>query len=294
MARRRAVRRGLPAAVVAVLVIALAAAVIALAALAIERGRGVEPTGGARPAPSFSFGADASPSPTETVEIDLTAPGPAERFFAVGDGVLWRATAGECGGDAPVIERSDDDGESWADVTPTYREIRQVRDLIGFAETEADIVADLGEDCETQALRTFTQGTFWSPYDDLLPRSTYLDGTTVADDGERYEAPCDQPWSLRTAASLTAVICDGTASVWQDGAWFEVGTDVVSLDVFDGEVVGAVVDADCDGVQVTTLGAEDEPIGCAAVADPTAPAALALTDVGVRVWSGDDLVALER
>lgn len=284
----------MPSAVIAVLVVALTVAVGALVALALDRGRGSGADTVAQPAPSIDSSPSSTPTPTPTATAEEpTAPDDAERFLAVGVGAMWRATAGRCGDAAPVIERSDDDGDTWSDVTPAYRDIAQLRDLTPFAETEADIVADVGADCETQALRTFTKGRFWSPYDDLLPQSTYLDGSTVVIDGNRLDAPCEQPWGLRTSGKTAAFICDGTAYEITGGETTEIGDGVTALDVGDGQIIGALVRSDCDGLQVSSLAPDAAPLECLDV-DADGPVALAVTADAIRVWAGDDLVSTTR
>lgn len=286
MARRSAVRRGLPSVVVAILVVALTVAVGGLVALALQRGQGAPPQRVAEPLPTLS----PSPSPSAETTPAIAPPVAAERFVAVGDGVIWRATAGECGGTAPVIERSADDGDTWEDVTPTYRGIAQVRDLLPFADTQATVIADVGDDCETQALRTFTDGTFWSPYDDLLAEATYLTGSTVVIDGVALDAPCARPWGLRAAADTVAFICDGTAYETTEGRTTRLGDGVTALDLSDGSLVAATVTPDCDGLQLT---ADGEPLACVD-ADAAAPSALALTDDAIWLWNGDALRSTPR
>ncbi|WP_065570916.1 hypothetical protein [Microbacterium oleivorans] len=292
MARRSPARRGVPSAVVAILVVALTVAVGALVVLALDRGRGTDTDAVAKPAPSIGLDPSPTPSPTASAATP-DEPGAAERFLAVGAGAMWRATAGACGDDAPTVERSDDDGDTWTDVTPAYRGIAQVRDLTPFAETEADLVADMGPDCETQALRTFTKGRFWSPYEDLLPQSTYLDGATVVIDGTRIDAPCERPWGLRASGDTTAFICDGAAYAITQGTTTEVGNGVTALDVRDGQIVGALVRPDCNGLQVAPLTPDAAPLGCLN-ADADGPVALAVTADSIRVWAGDDLVSMAR
>ncbi|CAL4860789.1 hypothetical protein [Microbacterium sp. MM2322] len=291
MARRSTVRRGLPSVVVAILVVALTVAVGALVVLALQRAQGDSVPSGAQSAPPVAS-TPPSPSPSASA-VALTPPGAAERFLAVGADMIWRATAGVCGGDPPVLERSDDGGDTWADVTPTYRGIAQIRDLLPFADTEADLVADVGDDCETQALRTFTQGTFWSPYDDLLAQSTYLDGASVIVDGTALDAPCAQPWGLRASGDTAAFICDGTAYATTDGRTSPIGTGVRALDVLDGTVVGATTAPDCDGIQLAVLSPDPEPLACVE-GDAAAPLALSLTADTITVWAGDELVRTAR
>ncbi|MFS0868192.1 hypothetical protein AB3M83_12770 [Microbacterium sp. 179-B 1A2 NHS] len=287
-------RGGLPSVVIGALVVVLVVVVAVLVALAIDRGRGMPPTAGRSPVPSFSSGESDTPTPTAAPAPAIEAPGSGERFLAAGDGVVWRATAGECRSAAPVVERSDDAGDTWEDVTPSYRDIAQVRDLTSFAETEADLVADVGDECETQALRTFTQGTFWSPYDDLLAGSTYLIDRTVVDDGEQFDAPCDEPWGLRAARDITVVICDGTAHQYRDGTWEDLASGVAAVSVSDGEIFAAIVDEGCDGLQVARLDDDAEPLECLSEAEPTAPTALDVTADAVWVWNGDEIASIER
>ncbi|MCO7203578.1 hypothetical protein NH287_08745 [Microbacterium sp. CnD16-F] len=295
MARRSRVRRGLPSVVVAVLVVALTVAVGGLVVLALQRTQGMDPERVARPAasvPAASLPVD-SPSPTASAPPAVTAPAAAERYLAAGTDVLWRATAGACGGDAPVIERSDDDGATWTDETPLYRDIAQVRALRSVADTQATAVADVGEDCETQALRTFTDGAFWSPYDDVLARSDYLVGTDVVIDGDTLAAPCAEPWGLRSSAGTVAFICVGTAYATADGETTAISTDVVALDTLDGEIIAATRTPECDGLLLTSLTSDTDPLACV-TADAATPAALAITPDAVLLWTGDDLTTVPR
>lgn len=291
MARRSPVRRGLPSVVVAVLVVALTVAVGGLVALALQRGQGTpvadrtaDPVPATTPSPSTT----ASSQPTA-----IAAPGAAERFLAVGDGVIWRATAGSCGATAPVVERSDDDGATWEDATPTYRDIAQVRALTPLADTQATAIADVGDDCETQALQTFTDGAFWSPYEKVLAASTYLEADAVVIDGTALAAPCAEPWSLRASGDTVAFVCDGTAYETTGGQTTPIGDGVVALDIHDGDVIAASVAPDCDGLQLTALSGDGQEIACVD-ADAAAPTALALTDDAIWLWNADALTSAPR
>lgn len=291
MARRSPVRRGLPSVVVAVLVVALTVAVGGLVALALQRGQGApvadrtaDPVPAATPSPS------PSPSASPTA---ITAPGTAERFLVVGDDVIWRATAGSCGTTAPVVERSDDNGATWDDVTPTYRDIAQVRALTPLADTQATAIADVGDGCETQALQTFTDGAFWSPYEKVLVRSTYLADGTVVIDGTALTAPCAEPWGLRTSGDAAVFVCDGTAYETTGGQTSRIGDGVVALDIHDGEIVAASVAPECDGLQLTALSGDRQEIACVD-ADAAAPTALTLTDDAIWLWNGDALTSTPR
>ncbi|MFI8632502.1 hypothetical protein ACIGEP_07915 [Microbacterium sp. NPDC077663] len=292
MARRSPVRRGLPSVVVAVLLVALTVAVGGLVVLALQRGQGTTTERVADPLPVVS------PSPSVTASSAppvVAAPGSAERFLAVGDGVIWRATAGICGDTAPVVERSVDEGATWTDETPTYREIGQVRSLLPFADTQATLVADVGDDCDIQALQTFTDGAFWSPYEEVLAKTAYLADDTVVIDGTSLSAPCAQPWGLRASGDTVAFVCDGTAYETVAGQTTRLADGVVALDVHDGAVVAATVTPDCDGLQLSTLSTAGnaEAIACTD-ADPASPIALALTDDAIWLWKGDALTSTPR
>lgn len=284
---------------------ALTLVVVALTALALQHDRSsqtaVAPTAG--PVPSFSFRGEARPDATDSPAptASPTAIGAAERFLArSSEGTLWRATAGACNGEEPVVERSDDDGATWVDVTPRSRGIAQVRALSGLSGADAELVVDLA-DCTPQLLRTFTQGRFWDPYPDLLARATYPAGSapTVLDSpsGE-IPLPCAAPASVRVGAQQTAVICEGVP-------YTRVGTgafaplplaNAVALDVLGRETAVARVDAGaCDGaLSLSWVDAAGvvSATECVAGTDPAAPAAVAAFDDETVVWSGETVVSI--
>ena len=286
-----------------VLVGALAVGVVVLSALALDRASGTPPTGEAAPPPSFSFtprpGTETPAAPPQTSAPSGSAlpvaviPREEERFLAMGSGAWWRAVAGACDSADPLVERSTNSGRTWTDVTPRYRELGEVHDLVAFAQTEADLVGSLGDDCETQLLRTFTQGRFWEPYEDILAVSTYLDATGVVIDGDQVEAPCAEPRSVRSAGDVTALICDGVAYRDAGDGWAALeGAGILALDVWDGAIVGATTSDDCDGIAVVRLD-EAATIGCV-TGDPATPTAVALTGSSVGVWNGDAVTPLRR
>ncbi len=300
-------------AVALVAVSALAVGVIALSALALQRDRGeVGSDASAAPAPTFSFapaGGGATASPTATPAA-IASPGAAERFLARGSaGTLWRATAGACGVGQPevepLVERSDDDGRSWVDVTPRYRQIGQVRALSGFSGTEAEMVADLA-DCEPELLRTFTQGRFWEPYPDLLAAAEYLTSGATPDAAATLQTPagteplpCVSPWSLRVGAQQSALVCDGTAHLRVgDGEWSPLPVaDARAVDVVGRESAVAHRSTACpDGVGISMVDADGavSALGCVPDIDATGPIAIAAFDEDVLVWAGDTLTALTR
>lgn len=289
-----------------VLVAALAVTTIVLAVIAIDRVRSTAPVADPAPSPSFSFGGAATPTPepeatpTPPASGVLAYPRAQERFLSVGSGGMWRGVAGECGGAAPLIERSGDGGQSWEDVTPGYRGIGQVISLDAFAGTEAETVSRMGVGCETQALRTFTQGEFWEPYPEVLAASRYADPaapSSVITPQGAVDAPCAEPRSVRAAGSTLALVCEATGYVLgADRQWVPLPTlDAVALAIGGDRLVVAARAAGCEGLEISSLSgdgfAQSAPLGCAAV-DPAAPVAVAASGDGALVWSGDALLRL--
>ncbi|MEV8218583.1 hypothetical protein AB0O65_02355 [Microbacterium sp. NPDC077391] len=285
----------------------LAIAAVGLSLLALQR-VGAEPVD-RQPAPVPTFTqpdetplpSAPPPTPTASGGTDAAAWAPEdERFLMVGSGALWRGTAGQCGSVAPTLERSIDDGETWTDITPTYKGIGQLLALTPFAGDQAEIVALMGDDCEVQALRTFTYGQFWDAYDDALAAAWYVDPSqpgTIIGAGEEIAAPCAGARELRTAGDVRAVLCDTDAFVLSaDGdEWIPVDTDGVAAVAAtrDGVIMGHAA-ADCDGLAVSVVrNIEPESVErrtCIRSARVAAPAAIAARGGVTLVWSGADWV----
>jgi hypothetical protein len=213
---------------------------------------------------------------------------------------MWRATAGECGVVAPLMERSDDGGLSWVDVTPLYRGIGQISSLDAFAGTEAETVASMGQGCETQALRTFTQGEFWAPYDDVLRASRYLDPAgsgSVTTPGGSVSAPCAEPHGFRAQGEVVALVCDSTAYRLIGSEWAALPAEgVAALSIDDGTVLTAGTAGGCSGAQVIRWTGTDfstaESVGCSPEVDLSAPLSIAASGDSVVLWSGDSLLTV--
>lgn len=287
---------------VAVAVVAVAAIVLAVLALqhVASRPAATEPD----PIPSFTFGSPATPDPTPTPSatpapvVGPSYPRAEERFLSVGSGGMWRGVAGECGVTDPLIERSTDGGQSWTDVTPLYRGIGQLLSLDAFAGTEAEALARMGDECETEALRTFTQGRFWEPYPEVLAASRYLDpgnpAVLVTPQGP-IETPCADPRSVRAAGPVVALVCEGTAySVGADRAWVPLAPPGATALAIAGDVlIVAAQEEGCEGLAITRLTgpgfADAAAVGCAPV-DAAAPVGLAASGDDVLVWSADTVL----
>lgn len=285
-------RRGLTV-VSAIGITALAVGVIALSALAIQRASPPASTATAAPVPTYDVADSPSATPSTSSTADAVPRG-AERFLTVGANAMWRGVAGVCDQTPPVIERSGDNGESWQDVTPTYRGIAQVRALTSFGGANATTVIDTEDDCATSALTTFSDGEFWELYDDMFAAASFLPANPGAAviDGQSVAAPCAAPSGLRVNGSA-ALLCDGTAFARADDAWVPLTPGAVAVAADAEGVVAAHSSTNCDGLQLTRYDG-DAPIdlGCAPNITPDEPLAIDLDDSDVVIWAGDELTRI--
>lgn len=286
-------------------VAALTIIVVMLAALALQRSRG-EGDAAANPVPSFTLGVTtpgATPTPTSTSEA---IPGAQtnraeERFLTAGSEVWWRGTTGQCGVTEPLVERSDDGGATWTDVTPRYLGIGQVMGMTAFSAMDVEMVAVIGPECEVQALRTYTDGQFWESYPEVLASSSYIDATdpsTLIFAGERSAAPCPAATGLRTNGDATALICAGIAWTRSGSDWTALGlSDVIALTLVGSDIVLARADDTCEGTAVSRFPSTDpsavQPLGCVADANPATPAAITNRNGQLVLWSGEVIGVLE-
>jgi hypothetical protein len=281
-------------------IVALAAAAATLTAMAMAHVSAAPSDERVAPVPTFTQGSPATSTPTPTATPPALYDRAQERFVAVGAEALWRGTAGACEGPAPTLERSTDDGDTWTDVTPTYLGVAQLAGVAGFAGTEAEIIAAMGDACEVQLLRTFTQGKFWAPYPDILAGAAYVDAadpSTVVRAGEAMAAPCDDARGLRGSESAVALVCAGIAYVLDGAEWAPLIPQNVAALALDGDdVVLAHLAPECTGLALTRVAPDGSTTGagCADVADPAEPAALAVAEDYVVLWSGNDWVNIPR
>lgn len=292
---RRRSRGSVPAWVSVVIVVVLILAVGGLSWLAINRAQTPPPTEAPRVTPTMGATTPtAAPTPTPTATV-AAATGTDERFLAASEGVLWRATAGTCGSVEPLLERSSDAGATWSDVTPRYLGIGQILSLSPYTTDQAQMVALMGADCTLQGMRTFTDGEFWEPNDEILASSTYLDPANpavVVTPAGALDAPCVTPAGARAGGGTTAVICGSEASQTTDAAsWAPLDqTGVLALTVAgDGQITTAREDAaSCDGMLV----AEPDAATCVPSIPTDAPVAVTLDGQGVPwLWAGDTFTA---
>lgn len=272
----------------------IAVVVGALVVLALQKTSPSERAAAAPPAPISSPSRTAAPTETPAVTTPPVIAPPDERFLAVGEGVLWRGTAGSCSeGIAPLLERSTDDGATWADATPTYRGITQLMRVMPFAGAQADLVAALDDGaCEAQGLRTFSDGAYWA--DEAIPEpAAYLGADGAPRIGaDAIDPPCAEPSSMRGSAPTVAAVCDGRVLARGEAGWAESGMqNAVAVAVRDRTIVAAHLVPDCSGLAISTTTANEEPVflTCVTELDPSLPTAIAMSNDRLAVWNGGAL-----
>ncbi|MFB7884614.1 hypothetical protein [Microbacterium sp. NPDC056057] len=275
----------------------LVAAVLVLVWAALEHANPESAGGEAEPVPTFTLGVPTqSPSPTPTansVNLEQT------RFLSIGSEIWWRATAGSCAGPAPVVERSSDQGKTWANVTPAYLGIAQVQTLEAFSARDAELVAAMAG-CEPQALRTYTRGEFWASYPDVLAASRYIDprnaGSVHLPSGP-VPAPCPTAFGLHAFGDMIALVCDGRAWSWSGEEWVALAPEgVLAVTVDPPEILVAHTSPGCAGVAVSRVLPVDQGsaavVGCAEGTDAATAAAIDTAGADIVVWAGDALVSI--
>lgn len=281
---------------IAVAAVAALAIVVGVLAFAAYQRANPEPTPAEPgPVPSFDLGVQTqTPTPTTPVAAPLALE--AQRFLSVGGAQWWRATAGACDGPAPVVERSPDGGETWVDVTPTYRGIAQVQSLDAFSAQDAEMVAALAG-CEAQALRTYTNGEFWESYPDVLAISRYVsptDAAAVVLPSGPVAAPCAQASGLRASGDTVALLCEGRAWSWSGAEWQQLGPEnAIALTLDGSDLIVAHSAPDCAGVALSRVTPQSSsPLSCAEGLDAAAPTAIDLTGSDLYVWSADSFTSI--
>ena len=279
-------------------IVVLTLGVGALAFAAYDRANPDATPGPAAPVPTFEYGAAATPTPTPTPTTPPIARD-AQRLLSGASQTWWRATVGACSGPAPVIERSDNEGETWVDVTPLYRGVAQVQTLDAFSPVDAEIVAAV-DGCTARALRTYTDGEFWDPYPDVLAASRYiepLDPGSVRLPDRSVPAPCTSASGLVAAGDVVALLCDRRAWILSGDDWSQLApTDATALAIDDSVVVVAHSTPECAGLTLSrTSSATPEAataVACAEGLDPAQPTAIAVAGTEAFVWSADAITRL--
>ncbi|MBB5743403.1 hypothetical protein HD600_001900 [Microbacterium ginsengiterrae] len=247
--------------------------------------------------PSASAPATPSPTPSATAPETPIYDRATERFLTSTGDVLWRGIAGRCGSAEPLLERSIDGGFTWADVTPNYLAIKQLLAVAPFADGEAEIIALVGESCEVQLLRTFTQGQFWESYPDALRDAEYVnpeDPDIFVSPQGSVSAPCRGSHGMRTNEDLTAVMCGDAAHLLvRGGDWARIfPSEALAVDVVGEDAVVAHRSRSCDGITITRVSRgvviPETPSSCVTLASPTGPIAIEVTSDQALVWSGDE------
>ena len=277
----------------AVAVIAVLGVIVAaLCVMALTRPQQTATAVSPEPLPVLTPTPSATPTPTP-------APAPVqmnradERFLSVVGESAWRATAGSCTGDAPLLQRMNEQGD-WVDVVPGENAPRQIASLDAHSDG-AELVGGVDELCSPASLRTFSAGAEWQPYEDALARSRYvalIDPAIVHTRAGDIAAPCADATGLRAWGDIVALVCDEQAWQQTDDAWTALEfVSVKALAIADSDLIIGHQTADCTGLALTRAsGAENTTVGCAENVDVAQPIAVAATDNGVVVWAADRMI----
>jgi hypothetical protein len=213
---------------------------------------------------------------------------------------MWRATAGACGGAAPVVERSGDNGATWQSVTPTAKGAVQVLSLTSFGGRNATAVAARRELHPEHAAHLHRRPVLGALSRHL--RRRHLRAARRARRHRRrhpHRRPCATPWGLRSAGSTTAIVCDDAAYRLDGQNWTRLAQTARAVAVSADTVYIAQTDAACTGIRITAhssdaTGASD--LGCTTLdaADAAGPLALdassSASGTVLTLWAGSRLI----
>ncbi|NQX35558.1 hypothetical protein [Herbiconiux sp. VKM Ac-2851] len=255
------------------------------------------------PTPVPSSSSPATGTPTAAPSASATEPTETVRFLDVdGSSIGVRATAGACGGAAPVVELSVDDGATWVPTAlPVDDEVAQIVSLDVVSAEQVDLVVLAGEDCDPTVLTSYTAGQFWQDYPDRLGTASYASPaslSTVVVDGDRVGAPCGSALGAASADQGLVVRCADGAFLFQSlGVWQPVTTLGLSGLTFNqgddaSYLVGAQAGREgCSGATVSRFALDGstfggEVRGCAPVNGSATNVAVGADDEAVWVWDG--------
>jgi hypothetical protein len=285
-----------PKALVVAALVAFVLVDVALVGYALTRDSGS--TTGARPSAMITPSGSASPSPTptSTAPVDSATPAATTYLSVVDATTAYRISAGDCPSETPAqLEKSVDAGVTWS-ASPVTTGMTDVTRLEATESAVAFVIGESGEECSLDFSATYTSGADFVSYPERLAVAWYLvpeADLPVHSPTGSYSAPCDTPLSLASAAGQAAALLCSDGMVYQtiDGAssWNSVtGIDGArALAASDEGFLLASINensADCDGVEVTSVGADGvvTPLSCRE--GPVSTGDLAVSEANGTVW----------
>jgi hypothetical protein len=283
-----------PKALVVAALVAFVLVDVALVGYALTRDSGS--TTGARPSAMITPSGSPTPTPTSTAPVDSATPAATTYLSVVDATTAYRISAGDCPSETPAqLEKSVDAGVTWA-APPVTTGMTDVTRLEATESAVAFVIGESGEDCSLDFSATYTSGADFVSYPERLAVAWYLEPEVelpVHSPTGSYSAPCDTPLSLASASGQAAALLCSDGMVYQttDGAssW-DSGTEIEgarALSANDEGFLLASVDEDsanCDGVEVTSLGADGAvtPLSCREGTVSTGD--LAVSEANGTVW----------
>lgn len=285
---------------IAVAVVVLVVVDVVLVALALSR---TAPQDAGQPGPIPTFTSTPAPSPTASASASAPAAegasaiegSPGRRLLAAVNGTeAWRASAGVCGGPAAVLQHTTDGGTTWKSVSLGS----DVASVMGLRASSGSVsvLVGAGPDCEADVRTSTDDGGTWTSGKPgvagagIGPRGLVVKTGTV-------DPPCADPIEVYQGQFTTAVICADVLA-WRSGAgkWVETPMKGVRslADAGDHYTIARVGDADCAGVQITSLAAAKVTpssipavVGCDAAAAVDGSVTVARSGEAVWLWAGD-------
>lgn len=282
-------------------VVLLSLAVLALVYVALTQNRAPAGAGESQPPTTTESPVErATPTEEVTPEPAAVVAVPARVMAAVDGQRAYRAIAGSCPGDEPIVEVTEDSGSSWSSfpvsVEPAAASVRSI--LPGDGNFVALVTADSAT-CAPQFARSYVAGAEWEAADEV-DTTWHLsqDATSVVAPGGNPSNPCAKPVQVATTNDTTAaVLCADAAVVMTadaGGSWSApVAIPGAAAIAAGGSGYLVVVSGQngCAGAQLAQVPAAadgvSQPGACVASAASAPDNAVAQADDTVWLWSGD-------
>ncbi|WP_123654448.1 hypothetical protein [Curtobacterium sp. ZW137] len=286
-------------------VVALVVIDVVLVSLALGR-TSPEQNGPAGPIPTFTSTPDTTEAPSPSASSTsapsasadpASATSSARRLLSAVDGLeAWRASAGTCGVDEPVLEHTVDGGATWVpvDLGADVGSLMAIR----ASSTGLSVLAGVGDGCTTTVRTSTDHGATW------IAGASGAAGAGIAADGivlstGTVDEPCSDPIDAFQGQRTAVVVCDGQLE-WRTGtsAWVDVPVGGVRSLAVDGNdyTLARVRTAQCQGVAIETMSAigvtpstATTAVGCVDDADSSGPVSIDRAGEDVWLWAGDDV-----
>jgi hypothetical protein len=180
--------------------------------------------------------------------------------------------------------------------------VEEVLQLDFVTDTQVEIVARSGPDCEITVLTSYTAGEYWEATPERLAQATYYDSRTATVNIEGFvsEPPCTDVAEV-VGAPRAPLRCEdavyvqnSSTSEWQ--VLSMVSALAIASDAEGAPVMAVIRDVPgCEAVSVRrydlqTVPEDGSDLACLADAQPGEPVAFALRGDDAMIWSGESVI----